>query len=81
MARQCYNMTIIRLEDQRRYRTSGSINTTYMNTYSVMADDPDDACNWLVETKRMDPEKHVVALCRTIVIAEAQEPDMEDFEE
>tara|TARA_E500000318_G_scaffold80138_1_gene75165 strand:- start:689 stop:826 length:138 start_codon:yes stop_codon:yes gene_type:complete len=29
-----------------------------------MADDPDDACNWLIDTGRMDSEKHVVMLCR-----------------
>ena len=57
-------MTISTLEDLRKYRASGVLNTTHLNTYSVMADDPDDACNWLIDTGRMDSEKHVVMLCR-----------------
>ena len=64
MARKCYNLTIGTIEDLKKYKASGVLNTTHMNTYSVMADDPDDACNWLIETKRMDADKHVVMLCR-----------------
>ena len=66
MSTQCYSISIIRVEDKRRLEATGQLNTAHMNTYSVMAENPDDACFWLVDSKRMDPEKHVVALCRAM---------------
>ena len=64
MKGKCYNITIGTVEDMRAYRASGVLNTTHLNTFAVMADDPDDACNWLVETGRMDINNHLVMLVR-----------------